>query len=88
MVNGISRSRAGVTPWIIKSEDSQSIPFSEKKACAFVLSLGKQKCEIVQSYTIKKIFLLVSLTGILISLDWEVMQVNKGQWEIQSQLSA
>lgn len=31
MVNGISRSRAGMTPWIIKSEDLQSIPFSEKK---------------------------------------------------------
>lgn len=84
MVNGISTSRAGVTPWIIKSEDLQSISFSEKKACASVLSSGKQTCEVVQSYTIKKIFLLVSLTGILNSLDWEVMQVNKGQWETQS----
>lgn len=87
MVNGISRSRAGMTPWIIKSEDLQSIPFSGKKACACVLTsigCGKQKCELAQSYTIGKNFFPVSLSGILNSLDWEVLWVNKGQWETES----
>lgn len=57
MVNDISRSRAGVIPWIIKTEDLQSIPFSEMKACACSLSSGqreKQKCAPAQFYTIRK----------------------------------
>lgn len=66
-----------MTPWIIKSQDLQSIPFSEKKAYACVLSFcfpsGKQKCEPAQSYTTRKSFFAVSLTGIQNSLDWEVI---------------
>lgn len=48
-----------MTPWIIKSEDLQLVPFSEKKACVCVLSsigCGKQKCELAQSYTTRKFF--------------------------------